>query len=301
MKLRDMEIFRAIMLGGSISEAARILNLSQPAVSTALRHMEDRLGMRLFRREKGRVLPTPETLKLYAEVEGVFEKLDAVQRFAEDLRDTRSGVLSLASTPTLTYAFLAEAIARFRRERPGVRVLLEVTHTQKTVELAAAGQIDLGFIHAPSENPLLRVEKLAASAIICVLPEDHPLAGLPFLGPKDICRYPLITNNRNTIAPRIDEAFRASGVERDFAIACNHTMTVFMLVEAGAGIALVDPWIRPGQFPTLLRKPFRPTIEVCPRALSQRSAPLTRLADEFLQTVKDGIGAGPAVGAAASA
>jgi DNA-binding transcriptional LysR family regulator len=290
MKLREMEIFRAIMLGGSVSEAARILNVSQPAVSTALRHMEDRLGMRLFRREKGRILPAPETLKLYAEVEGVFEKLDAVQRFAEDLRDTRSGVLSLASTPTLTYAFLAEAIARFRCERPGVRVLLEVTHTQRTVELAAAGQIDLGFIHAPSENPLLRVEKLATSAIICVLPQDHPLADRPFLGAKDICRFPLITNNRNTIAPRIDEAFRACGVERDFAIACNHTMTVFMLVEAGAGIALVDPWIREGQFPTLLRKPFRPTIEVCPRALSQRSTPLSRLAEEFLQTVKDKIG-----------
>lgn len=289
MKLREMEIFRSIMLGGSVSEAARILNLSQPAVSTALRHMEDRLGMRLFRREKGRILPSPEAHKLFSEIEGVFEKLDAVQRFAEDLRDTRSGVLSLASTPTLTYAFLAEAIAQFRHERPGVRVLLEVTHTQRTVELAAAGQIDLGFIHAPSENPLLRVEKLATSAIICVLPHDHPLADRPFLGPKDICRFPLITNNRNTIAPRIEEAFRACGVERDFAIACNHTMTVFMLVEAGAGIALVDPWIRKEQFPTLLRKPFRPTIEVCPRALFQRSAPLSQLAEAFLQTVKERI------------
>ena len=53
MKLREMEIFRAIMLGGSISEAARILNVSQPAVSTALRYMEDRLGMNLFRRGEG--------------------------------------------------------------------------------------------------------------------------------------------------------------------------------------------------------------------------------------------------------
>ena len=286
MKLREMEIFRAIMLGGSVSEAARILNVSQPAVSTSLRYMEDRLGMKLFRREKGRVYSTPEALALFTEIEGVFEKLDAVQRFAEDLRDTRSGVLSLASTPTLTYAFLAEAIAQFRRDRPGVRVLLEVTHTQRTVELAAAGQIDMGFIHAPSENPLLRVEKLATSAIICVLPQDHPLAGKAFIGPKDVCKYPLITNNRNTIAPRIEEAFRAQGVERDYAIACNHTMTVFMLVEAGAGIALVDPWIRPGQFPNLLRKPFRPTIEVCPRALFQRTNPLSRLADEFLETVK---------------
>ena len=67
-------------------------------------------------------------------------------------------------------------------------------------------------------------------------------------------------------------------------------MTVFMLVEAGAGIALVDPWIRREQFPTLLRKPFRPNIEVCPRALFQRASPLSRLAEEFLETVKERIG-----------
>ena len=190
MKIREIEIFRAIMLGGTVTEAARILNVSQPAVSTALRHAENRLGMPLFRREKGRVVPTPEALELYAEVEGLFEKLNAIQKFAEDLRDTRSGVLSIASTPTLTYAFLAEAIAQFRAERPGVRVLLEVTHTQRTVEQAAVGQIDLGFIHAPSENPVLAAEKLATAGIICVVPRDHPLAALPTVGPRDIIGFP---------------------------------------------------------------------------------------------------------------
>ena len=287
MKLREIEIFRAIMLGGTITEAARILNVSQPAVSTALRHAEDRIGMRLFRREKGRVVPTPEALDLYTEVEGLFEKLSAIQKFAEDLRDTRSGLLSIASTPTLTYAFLADAITQFRHDRPAVRVLLEVTHTQRTLEQAAAGQIDLGFIHAPFENPSVRAEKLTTAEIICVLPQNHPLAELPIVGPKDICKFPLITNSRNSISPRIEEAFRKSGVERDFAIACNHTMTVFMLVEAGAGVALVDPWLRGERFPSLLRKPFRPAIEVSPRALSLRTQPLSRLAEEFLQVVRE--------------
>ncbi|MBL6945554.1 MAG: LysR family transcriptional regulator [Rhodospirillales bacterium] len=290
MKLREIEIFRAIMLGGTITEAARILNVSQPAVSIALRHAEDRLGMILFRREKGRIVPTPEALQLYPEVEGLFEKLGAIQKFAEDLRDTQSGLLSIASTPTLTYAFLAEAITRFRNERPGVRVLLEVTHTRRCVEQAAAGQIDLGFIHAPSENPYLRTEKLTTAEIICVLPQNHPLAELPVVGPREISRFPLITNARNSISPRIEEAFRESGVERDFAIACNHTMTVFMLVEAGAGVALVDPWLRGEKFPTLVRKPFRPCIEVSPRALFLRAQPQSRLADEFLQVVRDRAG-----------
>lgn len=287
MNLRELEIFRAIMLGGTITEAARILNVSQPAVSTALRHAEDRLGMPLFHRGKGRIVATPEALDLYSEVESLFEKLKAIQKFAEDLRDTRSGLLSIASTPTLTYAFLADAITRFRRERPGVRVLLEVTHTQRTVELAAAGQIDLGFIHAPSENPLLQVEKLATAEIICVLPDNHPLAGLPVVGPREINEFSLITNVRNSISPRIEEAFRECGFERDFAITCNHTMAVFMLVEAGAGIALVDPWVREEQFPSLLRKPFRPRVEVSARAIHSSSKLPSRLAEKFLEVVTE--------------
>jgi DNA-binding transcriptional LysR family regulator len=287
MRLRELEIFRAIMVGGSISEAARILNVSQPAISTALRHAEDRMGVVLFHRERGRIIPTPEALKLYAEVESLFKKLSAIRKLAEGLRDTGSGIISIASTPTLTYAFLSKAIARFRIARPGVRVLLEVTHTQHTVELAAAGQINLGFIHAPLENPAVQSEKLATSEMICVLPKDHELAGRAWLGPKDLCRYPIITNMRNSIASRVEEAFREVSIERDFAIACNHTMTVFMMVEAGAGIGLVDPWVRREMFPSLLRKPFRPRITLSPRAIFQRSQPLSPLAREFLEAVRE--------------
>lgn len=287
MNLRELEVFHAIMLGGSITEAARILHVSQPAVSTALRHAEDRLGMRLFRREKGRVHPTPEALELYSEVEGLFEKLNAVQKLASDLRDTRSGLVSIASTPTLTYAFLAKAMTRFRHERPSVRILLEVTHTQRSSELAASGQIDLGFIHAPAENPLLYAEKLATAEMICVLPRGHSLTDKKTLAPADIKDFPIITNIRNSISPRIEDAFRKFGIERDFAIACNHTMTVHMLVEAGAGIALVDPWIGEERFPSLLRKPFRPRVEISPRALYSRSQPLSRLAERFLEVVRE--------------
>ena len=63
-------------------------------------------------------------------------------------------------------------------------------------------------------------------------------------------------------------------------------MTVFTLVEAGAGVALVDPWLRGEKFPTLVRRPFRPTIEVSPRALFLRTQSLSRVAEEFLRVVR---------------
>jgi len=287
MNLRELEVFRAVIQEGSITEAANILRISQPAVSIALRNAEERLGIPLFRRSKRRIHPTPEALDLYPEVEGLFEKLSGIEKLARDLRDNRSGLLSVASTSTLTNAFIADAITRFREARPGVRVLLEVTHTQRTVELATAGQIGLGFIHAPMESPLLHFEKLTTAEMICILPRDHPLAGKASLGPKDLSRHPLVTNIRNSISPRVEEAFRRLGIERDFVVACNQTIAVYALVEAGAGIGLVEPWVGADLFPSLVRTRFRPRIEISPRALYARSQPLSRLAADFLDVVKE--------------
>ncbi len=287
MTLRELEVFRAVIMGGTVTEAANLLNVSQPAVSKTLRSMEDRLGTRLFRRERGRLVSTPEALRLYPEVEKLFGMFESVQKFARDLRDTRSGLLTLASTPTLSYAFVSEAISRFRKGRPAVRVRLQIATTREIVELAEKSEIDLGVIHAPTESPSLDVRKLFDAEMICVMPAGHPLADRPFVGPIEMSRYPLIANTTNTIAPRADEAFRSMGVERNVAISANHTLAAYALVEAGAGLALVDPWIRADLFPNLVRKPFRPSIRISPRVVRSRTTSASRLMLRFVDVLDE--------------
>ncbi len=287
MNFRELEIFRAIMRGGTITEAARMLRISQPAVSTALRHAEDQLGMKLFRREQGRIHPTAEAITLYPEVESLFEKLGAIQRFADDLRTAHSGLISIAATPTLTYAFLTDAMNRFRQRRPNVRFLIDVTHTQRIVDLAASRQIDLGLIFTPSQNPGLTIEDLGATELVCVIRKDHPLRDLPFIGPTDIGDFPLITNARNPFFHRIEQAFRRCRMELDITVAVNHTITSYLLVNAGVGIALVDPWVHPTLFPGLIRKRFRPRVEIRPRIVFARAQPLSRLAALFVGDLRE--------------
>ncbi|MDP8994718.1 MAG: LysR family transcriptional regulator, partial [Pseudomonadota bacterium] len=157
IRLRQLEVFRAVMISGTMTGAAQMLHISQPAASKMLRHMEDRLGLSLFRREKGRLQATPEAIKLYEEVEKIFRTVTVVEKYAQDLRDAQAGVLTLACTPTLSYTFLSKAIVRFRQVRPRVRVWVQITTTRQTIELAETRQIDLGFIHAPADDSLLRV------------------------------------------------------------------------------------------------------------------------------------------------
>ncbi|MDO9158150.1 MAG: LysR family transcriptional regulator, partial [Burkholderiaceae bacterium] len=86
MRLRHIEVFNAIMLSGSVTAAARMMNVTQPAVSRILQHAELQLGFALFQRVGGRLHPTVEAKTLYPLIEQLFGKLDEVQRLAGSLR-----------------------------------------------------------------------------------------------------------------------------------------------------------------------------------------------------------------------
>ena len=73
LNLRQIEVFRAIMLSGSISGASKLLFVSQPAVSRLIAYTEQRLGLMLFQRIKGRLYPTPEARRLFVEVTALYQ------------------------------------------------------------------------------------------------------------------------------------------------------------------------------------------------------------------------------------
>ena len=95
--LRELEVFRATISAGSATSAAQRLGISQPSVSRALAQIEQRVGMILFLRQNGRLVPTAEALALNNELEDVFESLDRVRRFAVEADASRAA--GSASSP----------------------------------------------------------------------------------------------------------------------------------------------------------------------------------------------------------
>src|SRR5262249_24890518 len=140
LNLRQFEIFRAVMMAGSLTGAGRHLHMSQPAVSKAVKRMEDQLGFRLFRREQGRAQPTAEANNLFREVDKIFNTVSVVEKYVREMRDTHSGLVTLACTPTMSCSFVAQAIAKFRAGRPKVRVWLQITTTKEAMDRAANAQ-----------------------------------------------------------------------------------------------------------------------------------------------------------------
>jgi len=281
MRLRQLEVFRAVMAHGTVTAAAHALRMSQPAATTAIRTLESGLGLALFQRDKGRLVPTPEAEALYREVDRIFSSVAVVEKFAQDLREAHSGVLTLACTATLGSAVLADEIARFRRRHPAVRVWLQITTTHEVIDLAHRRQIDFGVIYTPDDDTGLLVEPLTSTELVCVVRPDHPLASLREATPRDMAAYPIIMNVRNDpLVALIEEAFRPIDVRRCVSIGTNHTDTACAMVMAGAGVALVEPMSVAQLFPGIVQVPFRPRIPVTLRIVASRQ-PMSRLARRF--------------------
>ncbi len=177
--LRHLEVFHALMEAGSISRAAELLNLTQPAVSIALSKFEQELGFRLFHRSKGYFAPTSEALLLHSEAEQSLLAIERVQSRARELHAGGVGAVSIASNGACAINLLPWVIAEFQQDYPGVRIDLKVRSSRKIASWVAGRQIDIGLIDAPVPIPSLNAE-IIRTPCVCILQEtDPPVPGEP--------------------------------------------------------------------------------------------------------------------------
>ena len=178
-KLRQMEVFRAVMLTGSMNGAAKLLFVSQPAVSRLIAHAEQSLGLQLFARDKGKLTPTPEAQRLFEEVGPLFEEALRIDELARDLAARPEGALTLCASPSLALNFLPPAIARYLELHPGVRLKFHTTLLADMAHELLGRKAELAISVLPVDHPNLVVEPLATGEMVCILPEGHPLAAQP--------------------------------------------------------------------------------------------------------------------------
>ncbi|MEG0881421.1 MAG: LysR family transcriptional regulator, partial [Janthinobacterium sp.] len=133
MRLRHIEVFHAIMQVGTISGAAQVLHISQPAVTKVLQHCELQLGMPLFERVRGKLYPKPEAHRLFVETEKLNRDLLGIRRLAASLKGHAVETIRLVSTPTLAISVLPFAMTEWRRDFPHTRCQLATHHTGEIV------------------------------------------------------------------------------------------------------------------------------------------------------------------------
>ena len=247
MRLRHIEVFNAVMLTGSVSGAARLINVTQPAVSRILQHAELQLGFALFQRAKGRLLPTPEALTLYPHIEQLFAQLDDVQRLAFNLKAGNTAKeLTVLTVLALSYEILPHAILLFRVKHPDVAITIKALHSPQIVAALVLQEADVGFLFSPAVHSALAQEHLADGRMVCIAPTAMLAARFVKRGRITLAELgklgkPVIgLDAQDPMGRVLGQAIRETGVGLKFNITVQTYHSALALAHHGLGIALVD-------------------------------------------------------------
>jgi len=285
MRLRHIEVFHAVMQTGSVSKAAELLGISQPAASKVLGHAESALGFRLFERIKGRLRPTAEAALLFVEVEKIQEDMGQVRSLAYNLQRRPEGRLHIGCLPSLALSITPRAVNAFRKLHPTLTCQIETGHIDGLVRSLRSRQIDLALTFAPSEHAGIRLQTLGEVELAYLGPTpgrgDFDLATLD---PAQLVRIP----DSDVVGRTVSEAIGRLGVAGTSPISSETYFAACALAAEVSGVAIVDEltatsMVRPGQH---LRR-IRPRMAVTLGVLTHDNEVIRGYYTAFIRVLKD--------------
>jgi DNA-binding transcriptional LysR family regulator len=241
MRARQLEVFCMLMRCGTVTGAAAMLNISQPALSQILLHTEDQLGFKLFNRVRGRLVATHEAEELYPEAERIFSELGALRRRAADMRAGRTGLVRVAASVPPAMSIVPPALAAFRERHPDMVVRSLVAPMLNVVDMVRSGEVSLGIVMNNQPYPDINVETVGCAELVCIMLEGHRLAAMKTIGFADIHDETLISYRADTLPARLlAGAAEAENLAYAPAIEIDISMTALPFIRQGLGVAIVD-------------------------------------------------------------
>jgi DNA-binding transcriptional LysR family regulator len=288
MRLRHIEVFHAIMQVGTISGAAQVLHISQPAVTKVLQHAELQLGMPLFERVRGKLYPKPEAHRLFIETEKLNRDLQGIRRLAASLKSRAVETVRLVSTPTVAISVLPKAMTSWRREFPDTRCELSTHHTSEIVNTLRLGEADLALSLQDPRHPGIVAEPIAQGLLTVMAPAGtwseaecaHPVTACQLSGEL------IGLADGDPLGEMVVAACEAQEVQPVFHTVVQTYQIARSLVEAGAGSAVLDPFTAASADPGLVqRRTWEPAIPVQLYLLTASHAPLSHGARELANCI----------------
>ena len=288
MRLRHIEVFHAIMQVGTISGAAQVLHISQPAVTKVLQHAELQLGMPLFERVRGKLYPKPEAHRLFAETEKLNRDLQGIRRLAASLKGRAVETVRLVSTPTLAISVLPQAMTAWRRDFAQTRCELATYHTSEIVNALRLGEADLALSLQDPRHPGIVAEPIAQGVLTGMAPAgtwSESECAQP-IGAAGLTGELIGLADNDPLGEIVVAACEAQGVQPVFRTVVQTYQIARSLVEAGAGTAVVDPFTAASAASDKVqRRQWAPAIPVQLFLLTANHAPLSHGARELANCI----------------
>lgn len=242
-EVRRLRLLRELAAHGTIAAAAQACHLTPSAVSQQLGLLEREVGTPLLLRDGRRVVLTEAARVLVAHTERVLAELEEARAQVAGLTGEVRGTVRLGAFPSAAVALAAPAIAACRAEHPDLRIVLDETEPDESVDALRHHACDVALVYEYNLLPRIRDEGVELRPLL----REPLLAALPPAeGPTALAEL----GDRAWIAPRSDTALRtvleracqAAGFEPRIDYTSDDYTVIMSLVEAGVGVSLLPAW-----------------------------------------------------------
>lgn len=295
MNGRQIEIFHTIIKYGTVTEAAKRLGITQPAVTTSLRQIENALGFNLFHRSGGRLQPTQEARALYGEAQRIQESLTFFRTLANRLKNDLTSHLRLAAPPALCHQLIPDALELFVGQNNQPLIDISTLHHSQIIDEMSkpASQLSLGFTFGLEDQSNIGFVPIGKVTMAALVPKKWISKGQTHIDITDLVKRPLIgTFSGEPLGSAVENLFRSTESHVQYSIRAHSHSVVANLVQKGLGAAVIDSLtaneaIRRESNPTfeILKITGAPKIPVT--AIYSYNHPLSPFARRFIDLFKE--------------
>lgn len=297
MDVKLLEAFRTVVDNRSVTQAATILRVTQPAVSAQIARLEAQVGFDLFERTGGRLKPTPEGRQFYAEAMHALGMIDRLEQVSSGIRNGRAGSIIIASYPVASVSILPELVARFGAAHPDAVVRMINRTSEEVRSIFEASSVDIGMTIIPVDIPGVEVRKYVVPTV-AVMPKGHPAAASRVITPADFSGLPFVSMSQNRlVGHQIRSAFIDTGARFHMVVECEYYSSICSMVANGLGVSVVDCWSAlTFRSQGLEVRPFEPAINTEIGVFFNAAQAPSKLTREFLELLADKLRTPPTFG-----
>ncbi len=287
MDLRKLEIFARVAQLKSFSQAAISLHMAQPAVSIAIRKLEDELDTRLFDRSGRQAKLTAEGDNLLQRALLILHEVEDLKRSTSAMKDLLQGELSIACPSMLATYFLPDLLSGFLSEYPGLQASVTQAGTTRVEQLLLNDEIEIGVTSSrnPGSAPEFDLVPLVSEQMVLCMASDHPWARRRHINIKDLHQSPMVVYESGYfIRSTLDQLCADQGVTPEYRMQTNFLPLLINMVKKGLGTT-VGLQVMAKEEPGIVGVPLSPRTDISMTLAKRRGRSISRANQAFLDWV----------------
>ena len=230
-----------VIIYGSFTRAAELLNYSQSGISRMIADLEREWNVKLLYREKGGVKPTSEGECLLPAAKSLVREFDRLQAQVDELKGLKTGLVRIGVFSSAATHILPPVIKRVREDHPAISYELLLGDYTEIEKWIAEGRVDCGFVRRTA-SPDMDVLFLQNDPLMVVLPKDHPLANEKCFPIKKLADEPFILLSKDGNSD-ISDYLQKNGVFPQICFTTWDDYAVMSMVESALGVSMLPALI----------------------------------------------------------